>query len=136
MKFNSKAKSEEDLQTAFIKRANKMRAARLRKGYSQSQMARLVGTTQPTYSRIESGYTRQPDEEILERVAQILEVPKKYLLEEEPSERSQPEVERIEAALSPKDIPTIIRDLKALLDDGVITEAQFEEKRKELLDRL
>ena len=36
----------------IIKQSSNMRIARLKRGLSQSQMARLVGTSQPTYSRI------------------------------------------------------------------------------------
>ena len=97
----------------------------------------MAGTTQATYSRIESGHTRQPDKEVLERIAGILEVPKNHLFEAEFVERTQPEVERIKSALSPNDIPSVIRDLKELLDEGgIITEEEFRDKKKELLARL
>jgi Short C-terminal domain len=38
-------------------------------------------------------------------------------------------------ALNPKDIPAMLRDLKGLLDDGIITEEEFLNKKKELLSR-
>jgi hypothetical protein len=37
---------------------------------------------------------------------------------------------------NPKDIPATLRDLKGLLDDGIITEEEFLEKKRELLARL
>lgn len=126
-----------DRQTAFVGRAKtkKMRDARLRKGISQAQMADMVGTTQSTYSRIESGLIQQPDEEILQPVADILGIPIDELFVKEDLEPSAP-IMQTETALNPKEIPAMLRDLKGLLDDGVITETQFIEKRKELLARL
>jgi transcriptional regulator with XRE-family HTH domain len=136
MRLNSRSTHADDLPTKYTKRATKMRVARLKLGLNQEQLAHLAGTTQPTYSRIESGYTRQPDEEILERVAQILEVPKNRLFEEEFVQNTLPGVEQNTSALNPKDIPAAIRDLKELLDDGVITAEEFRDKKKELLARL
>jgi predicted Zn-dependent peptidase len=37
---------------------------------------------------------------------------------------------------NPKDIPAMLRDLKGLLDDGIITEEEFLDKKRELLARL
>jgi len=66
----------------IIKQSSNMRIARLKRGLSQSQMARLVGTSQPTYSRIESGETREPkDEEIIDRIAIVLNMKKRRLRE-------------------------------------------------------
>jgi transcriptional regulator with XRE-family HTH domain len=129
-------KREEDPQVPLIKRASKMRVARLSKGYSQTDMARLTGTTQPTYSRIESGFIQEPDEVILKRISEILKVPTDDLLASETSEESRMKREQTETTLNPKDIPAVLRELKKLLDDGIITETQFTEKRKELLARL
>jgi transcriptional regulator with XRE-family HTH domain len=58
-----------------------MRIARLKRGLSQAQMARLVHTTQPTYSRIESGVTFQPDEEIIRRISTVLKIQPRRLRE-------------------------------------------------------
>jgi transcriptional regulator with XRE-family HTH domain len=115
-------------------KTNEMRDARKRKGFSQEQMAHKVGTTQSTYSRIESGFLQQPDEEIVQRIADILEVPIDDLFVKENLEPSPPRMQS-ETALNPKDIPAMLRDLKGLLDDGIITEAEFLEKKKELLVR-
>jgi hypothetical protein len=41
-----------------------------------------------------------------------------------------------ETALNPKDIPVMLRDLKGLLDDGIITEEELLDKKRELLARL
>ena len=109
--------------------------ARLRKGFSQEQMADQIGTTQSTYSRIESGFIQKPDEEIVQRIADILEVPIDDLFVKENLEPSPPRMQS-ETALNPKDIPAMLRDLKELFNEGVITQAQFEKKREELLARL
>jgi transcriptional regulator with XRE-family HTH domain len=113
----------------------KMRTARQKKGVSQEQMARFVGTTQPTYSRIESGSIQQPDAEIVRRIAEILGVPANELFVKESLEQS-PSRMQTDTTLNPKDIPAILYDLKELLDDGIITEEEFLEKKKELLARL
>jgi transcriptional regulator with XRE-family HTH domain len=127
-------KREENLQTAFIKQANKMRAARLKRGLSQSDMARLVGTSQPTYSRIESGFIQKPDEEILKRIAESLKIRIDDLFLRENLEELPPQMRQ--TASEPEDIHERLRVLKQLLDDGIITQDQFNEKRKELLARL
>ena len=115
-------------------KTNEMRDARKRKGFSQEQMAHKVGTTQSTYSRIESGFLQQPDEEIVQRIADILEVPIDDLFVKENLEPSPPRIQS-ETALNPKDIPAMLRDLKGLLDDGIITDEEFFDKKKELLVR-
>jgi transcriptional regulator with XRE-family HTH domain len=108
--------------------------ARLRKGFSQEQMADQIGTTQSTYSRIESGFIQKPDEEIVQRIADILEVPIDDLFVKENLESSPPRIQS-EKALNPKDIPAMLRDLKGLLDDGIITDEEFRDKKRELLVR-
>jgi transcriptional regulator with XRE-family HTH domain len=132
--------TEVGLQTAFIRRAKKkpktIRSARLREGFSQAQMAHLAGTTQSTYSRIESGFIEKPDEDLLKRIAEILTVPADQLLVNESSEALPPKAEQTEATLNPKDIPEMLRNLKGLLDDRVITEGEFIGKKRELLGRL
>ena len=132
--------AEEALQTAFVRRAKKkpktIRSARLTAGLSQAQMADLAGTTQSTYSRIESGFIQKPDEDILKRIAEILTVPADQLFVDESSEASPPKAEQTKATVNPKDIPAMLRDLKGLLDDGIITEEEFLDKKKELLARL
>lgn len=126
-----------DRQAAFIGRGKtkKMRDARVRKGISQEQMAQQIGTTQSTYSRIESGFIQQPDKEIIQRIGEILDVPIDDLFVEENFEPSSPRMQS-ETALNPNEIPAMLRDLKELLNEGVITEVQFEKKREELLARL
>jgi transcriptional regulator with XRE-family HTH domain len=116
-------------------KTNEMRDARVRKGISQEQMAQQIGTTQSTYSRIESGFIQQPDKEIIQHIGEILDVPIDDLFVKENLEPSPPRMQS-EPALNPKDIPAILRDLKELLNEGVITEVQFEKKREELLARL
>ena len=115
-------------------KTNEMRDARKRKGFSQEQMAHKVGTTQSTYSRIESGFIERPNNEIVQRIADILEIPFDDLFVKENLEPSPPRMQS-ETALNPKDIPAMLRDLKGLLDDGIITEEEFLNKKKELLVR-
>lgn len=98
-------------------------------------MADLSGTTQATYSRIESGFIRQPDSAILKRISEVLEVPAGELLAGK-KESSLPRIEQTRPALNPKDIPTILLKLKKLLDVGVIEEEEFADKKVELLARL
>lgn len=135
MRLNSRSTHVDDLQVVRTTRATEMRVARLKLGLNQEQLAHLAGTTQPTYSRIESGYTRQPDEELVQRIAEILEVPIDDLFDEENLEPTPPRMQT-ETALNPKDIPAMLRDLKGLLDDGIITAEEFQDKKRELLARL
>lgn len=51
----------------------KLRLLRKQKGLSQTEMADLIGTTQSTYSKYESG-NRQPDIEILQKISNIFQV--------------------------------------------------------------
>ncbi len=118
-----------------LKLPTKMREARLKKGFTQEYMAREAGTTQPTYSRIESGFIQQPDKDVVQCIADMLEVPIDDLFIEEEVEPSPPRMQT-ETALNPRDIPAMLRDLKGLLDDGIITEEEFLDKKKELLARL
>jgi transcriptional regulator with XRE-family HTH domain len=113
-----------------------MQIARLKRGLSQAQMAELVGTTQATYSRIESGFIRKPDSVILKRISEVLEVPAGELLASKDQEFSLPKTEQTRPLLNPKDIPAVLLKLKKLLDIGVIKEEEFEQKKKELLARL
>jgi transcriptional regulator with XRE-family HTH domain len=113
-----------------------MRIARRKKGLSQAQMANLVGTTQATYSRIESGFIKQPDQEILKRISEVLEVRKEDMLACEPLAMLPPKNALTPETLDPKDIPTVLRKLKKLVDEDVIKEEEFEQKKKELLARL
>jgi transcriptional regulator with XRE-family HTH domain len=110
-----------------------MLRARRRKGFSQEYVACKAGTTQPTYSRIESGFIQHPDKDIVQRIADILEVPLDELFIKENLELPRTQTE---TALNSKDIPAMLRDLKGLLDDGIITEEEFLDKKKELLARL
>ena len=116
--------------------ATKMRVARLKRGLSQAQMADLVGTTQATYSRIESGFIRQPDSVILKHISEVLEVGGEDLLACEPLATLPPKNALTSETLDPKDIPAVRRKLKKLLDENVIKEEEFEQKKKELLARL
>ena len=116
--------------------AAQMRTARRKKGLSQAQMADLVGTTQATYSRIESGFIRQPDSVILKHISEVLEVPRENLLACEPLATLPPNSGLTPETLDPKYIPTVLRKLKKLVDEDVIKEEEFEQKKKELLARL
>lgn|GEM_PF-2304706 len=72
----------------------------------------------------------------MQNIAEILEVPTRELFLEEGSEAVPPVTQPAHTTLDPKKIPAILRDLKELLDDGIITEEEFQEKKKELLTRL
>jgi len=98
-------------------------------------MANLLGITQATYSRTESGVTHL-DEGLLQRIAEILEVPRQGLFLEESSKVLPPPTQQAQTTLDLRDIPAVLRELRKLLDDGVITRDQFDEKRGELLARL
>ena len=116
--------------------ATEMQKARLKRGLSQAQMADSVGTTQATYSRIESGFIKHPDLEILKRISEVLEVRKEDLLACEPLATFRSKDALTPETLDPKDIPAVLRKLKKLLDENVIKEEEFEQKKKELLARL
>jgi transcriptional regulator with XRE-family HTH domain len=113
-----------------------MRAARFYKKISQAQMADLVGTTQSTYSRIESGLIQKPDKEVLMRISEVLQISTEDILAENASDPSARRTQQTLEPLNPKNIPTVLLKLKKLVDQGVIEEHEFEEKKKELLARL
>lgn len=116
--------------------ATEMRIARRKKGLSQAQMADSVGTTQATYSRIESGFIKQPDQELLKRILQVLEVRKEGVPASELFAALSPKKGLTAETLDPRDIPMVIRKLKKLVDEDVIREEEFEQKKRELLARL
>jgi transcriptional regulator with XRE-family HTH domain len=62
------------------KHINEMRIARIKRGLSQRDMAQMLNVTQATYSRTENGVT-EPSDELLERIVEILRVPKNRLLQ-------------------------------------------------------
>ena len=53
--------------------ASKIKVQREAKRYSQEFMAARLNITQPSYSRLESGFTK-PDLEKLKVIAQVLEI--------------------------------------------------------------
>jgi transcriptional regulator with XRE-family HTH domain len=115
--------------------ANKMRVARLKRGLSQSQMAVLVDTSQPTYSRIESGLIAEPkDKEILQRIADFLKVPLNDLYARENLEELASQTKQTTS--DAEDIYQRIRILKKLLDEGIVTQNEFNKKKEELVARL
>ncbi|MGZ7180224.1 MAG: helix-turn-helix domain-containing protein [Halobacteriota archaeon] len=139
---------------------NKMGAKRFALGYTQEDMARMLGVTQATYNRIENEVDRTTDER-LKQIAGLLGLRKDELYDpvvayetdkathllglgsesmkaptRKPSDKIPERAAEQEERLNPRDIPAILKELKELADAGVITEAQFEEKRKELLARL
>jgi len=121
---------------SFYRQVNKIRAARINKRYSQAQMADLVGTTQPTYSRIESGHIQKPDKEVLIRISKVLQVSTEEILAVNASNPSARRMQQTLGPLNPKDIPTVLLKLKKLVDQGVIEEEEFYKKKEELLARL
>lgn len=135
---------------------NKMKAMRFIMGYSQSEIARLLGVTQATYNRIENEVNRTSDE-MFGRIAEILGLGKNELYDQADEQRhpprlfSNPQKRQLERTplvkaykqeteqkdrVDPRNIPTIIKELKDLADAGVITEAEFQEKKSGLLARL
>jgi transcriptional regulator with XRE-family HTH domain len=61
-----------DEETFEGQRANNMFIERKKRGWSQKQMADMIGTTQATYSRIETGVVKHPkDKELLQKIAAI-----------------------------------------------------------------
>jgi|GEM_PF-776198 transcriptional regulator with XRE-family HTH domain len=136
---------------------NKMKAMRFIMGYSQSEIARLLGITQATYNRIENEVNRTSDE-MFGRIAEILGLSKDELYDQADERQrhlprlfSNPQKRRLERTplvkaykqeteqkerVDPCNIPTIIKELKDLADAGVITEAEFQEKKSGLLARL
>jgi len=121
---------------SFYRQVNKIRAARINKRYSQAQMADLVGTTQTTYSRIESGHIQKPDKEVLIRISKVLQVSTEEILAVNASNPSARRMQQTLGPLNPKDIPTVLLKLKKLVDQGVIEEEEFYKKKEELLARL
>ncbi len=136
---------------------NKMKATRFKMGYSQDEIARLLGVTQATYNRIENEVNSTSDE-MLERIAEILglsadelfdeaDESKRHLLRKAKKAKEQ-QLERLlsgeaynravehEGGVDPRAIPTILKELKSLADEGVITEAECQEKKRDLLARL
>ena len=134
-----------------------MKATRFKMGYSQGEIARLLGVTQATYNRIENEVNRTSDE-MLDRIAGILGLTKGELFDEADEGRrhllrrskkeKEKQLERLVSAVEhnhaadhedrvdPRDIPTILKELKDLADTGVITEAEFQDKKRDLLARL
>ena len=66
----------------------RIKEARKRKGYSQKDVADIIGVTQSQYSRYESGATNTPAD-ILAKLADLFDVSVDYLLERE-EEKSDP----------------------------------------------
>ncbi|MGZ4848930.1 MAG: helix-turn-helix domain-containing protein [Halobacteriota archaeon] len=120
--------------TKEVKGVNAMKFARCQRGLSQREIADMLGVTQATYSRTESGLT-EPSTELRKKISDILGIPQ-YSLFEEVEITSETGVGKKRAELAPKDIPDMIRELKSLLDEGLITHTEFETKKKELLARL
>ena len=54
--------------------------ARIKQGLTQSDVAKLVPMTQPSYSRIESGF-QEPNLNQLKRIAEVLNISIDYLLD-------------------------------------------------------
>lgn len=73
---------EYNFEMGFVnRRVNKLYIARNKRGLTQAQTAILAKTTQPTYSRIESGVTAYPDPVIMRRLATIFKIDVKRLRE-------------------------------------------------------
>lgn len=59
-------------------KSNNLKVNRILKGFSQRQLAKKVGISQPNISRYEKNL-QQPSEEVKQRIADILELPVKDL---------------------------------------------------------
>jgi transcriptional regulator with XRE-family HTH domain len=81
--------AKSDLHLAFAL-ANAVLAARLDKGWTQTELARLVGTKQANISRLEAGLAN-PTLEFIQKVCLVLGVKPEFLLLEHHSS-DQPEI--------------------------------------------
>ena len=61
---------------------NNLRHIRESKGFSQKYVAKRLGKSQPSVSKIENGYTHLSNQ-IIDEISKILEVPKEKLFDEE-----------------------------------------------------
>ena len=59
-------------------KSNNLKVNRILKGFSQRQLAKEIGISQPNISRYEKNL-QQPSEELKQRIADILELPVKDL---------------------------------------------------------
>ena len=59
-------------------KSNNLKVNRILKGFSQRQLAKKIGISQPNISRYEKNL-QQPSEEVKQRIADILELPVKDL---------------------------------------------------------
>lgn len=59
-------------------KSNNLKVNRILKGFSQRQLAKEIGISQPNISRYEKNL-QQPSEEVKQRIADILELPVKDL---------------------------------------------------------
>ena len=62
--------------------ASRIKAARMNKGLSQSDVAKTLGITRQAYNIYETGKT-YPRTKMLEQLAEIFEVPMSYFFEKE-----------------------------------------------------
>jgi len=53
---------------------NRMRKARKEKGLTQQELAQMIGITDKTYSRIESGTKQKVDIEIVNKISHVLDI--------------------------------------------------------------
>ena len=141
----------------YLRSMNKMKVTRFKLGYSQSDIAHRLGVTQATYNRIENAVNRTSDE-MLERIAEILKLSKDELYDQAeaalqfpPRLLSKAQMKRLKHAplvgahnheaewkegVDPRDIPAVLKELKDLADAGVISETEFQKKKRDLLGRL
>ncbi|KKY52677.1 LexA family protein [Pseudomonas ficuserectae] len=60
------------------------------RGWSEGELARQAGVTQPTVHRIITGESKSPKRENIERIAKVLRVPSKWLWDGGPRPASEP----------------------------------------------
>jgi transcriptional regulator with XRE-family HTH domain len=71
-----------------------VRRLREGKGWTQNHLARVAGVPQPTIWRLERGFIQNPKTNILQRLAEALDVSTDYLLREEGEDASFDEMLR------------------------------------------
>ena len=54
--------------------------ARMKKGYSQRKVARLINTHHSTYNELEKGNIKKPDIDMLKNLSEVLEISLELLL--------------------------------------------------------
>ena len=95
---------------------NRLKAIRQERGYTQKQLAQLLGVTEQAVSKYERGNS-YPDVGVLNGMAEVLDCSLDYLFLHEPGKRyliSQDSIER-KAEINLHLLPEIITDRKSVV---------------------